>query len=134
MITFIDDDADDRFFFKESIEGLLDCSVCFEANDGEAAPRQLRKIEQLPNFIFLDVNMPRMDGHECLSELKKDAVLKSIPVIMYSTSFSEESISEYHKLGASGYLNKPTDMNKLPAYILEAIKRTLNSSEWQQFY
>lgn len=118
----IDDDEDDRFFFNEALTNILSSTICLEANNGEEALKLLRKYELLPHFIFLDVNMPRMDGHECLKHLKEDEKLKHIPVIMYSTSFSEESINEFHKLGALGFLNKPTDINKLPAQIIEAIK------------
>jgi len=118
----IDDDADDRFFFKEVITKKINSAACVEAYDCADALSQLRKADQLPNFIFLDVNMPRMNGRDCLKQLKRDGKLKQIPVIMYSTSFSEESIKEFHQLGASMCLNKPTDMNKLPAQIMEAIK------------
>ncbi len=65
-----------------------------------------------------------MDGRECLKQLKRDAKLKHITVIMYSTSFSQDSINEFHKRGASTYLNEPTDMNKLPAQILESLTFT----------
>ncbi len=128
IFMIIDDDADDRMFFKEALKEMLPSSVCLEANDGIAALEVLHNAEQLPDFIFLDINMPRMGGRKCLKELKKNAKLKSIPVIMYSTSFTEESINEFYKLGASSYLNKPTDMNKLPEQILEAIRRPLKLS------
>lgn len=123
FFMIIDDDSDDRFFFKEAVlTKILNSAVCLEAYDGADALSQLRKAEQLPNFIFLDVNMPCMDGRECLKQLKRDGKLKHIPVIMYSTYFSEESINEFLKLGASSYFNKATDMNELPAQIMEAIK------------
>jgi len=128
IFIIIDDDADDRMFFKEALNEIHPSSVCLEANGGIEALELLRNAEQLPNFIFLDINMPRMGGRECLKELKKNAKLKSTPVIMYSTSFTEESINELLKLGASSYLNKPTDMNKLPEQILEAITRTIKMS------
>lgn len=118
----IDDDEDDRFFFKEALMKKRSSAVCLEANNGVVGLEQLRKSEDLPDFIFLDVNMPRMDGLECLKALKVDGKLKHIPVIMYSTSFNHESINEFINFGASGCLNKPTDMNKLPALIFEAIK------------
>ncbi|MCY7422138.1 MAG: response regulator [Chitinophagaceae bacterium] len=121
----IDDDQDDRFFFKEAIHDMINSSVCLEANDGADALNQLRKAQQLPNFIFLDVNMPRMDGRECLKELQKDAKLKNIPVIIYSTYLSKQSIEEFRTLGASHYLIKPTDMNKLPEQILIAMTRSI---------
>jgi len=128
IFMIIDDDADDRMFFKEALKEMLPSSACLEANGGIEALQQLRNTEQLPDFIFLDINMPRMDGRECLKELKRDAELKNIIVIMYSTSFTVESIDEFYKLGASSYLNKPTDMNKLPEQILEAIRRPLKLS------
>jgi len=124
----IDDDPDDRMFFANALKQMLSSSVCIEAIGGIDALQQLRMTEQLPDFIFLDINMPRMDGRECLLELKKDALLKSIPVIMYSTSFTAKGIDKYYKLGAASCLHKPTDMNKLPAAILEAIKMPLKAS------
>ena len=126
IFMIIDDDEDDKFFFKEATEGMLNCLKCLFASDGADALSQLRKLEQLPNFIFLDVNMPRMDGKECLKELKKDAILKDIPVIMYSTTFTKESIAEFQTLGSAHYLLKPTNMIKLPEQILIAIKNARN--------
>jgi CheY-like chemotaxis protein len=122
IFMIIDDDEDDRFFFKEAITDMFSSAVCLEATDGVHALNHLQKAEQLPNFIFLDINMPRMDGKECLKELKKDATLKDIPVIMYSTYSSEKSIEEFRVLGSSHFLFKPTDMNKLPQQIREVIK------------
>ena len=123
IVMIIDDDEDDRFFFKEAIEGMLNFSVCCEAKDGVDALNQLRTAKKFPDFIFLDVNMPRMGGKECLKELEKDAKLKNIPVIMYSTSFTDKSIAEFRALGAYHYLNKPMDMSKLSEQILRAMTK-----------
>ena len=128
VFMLIDDDEDDRFFFKEALTDVLGSVDCLEANGCVEGLELLRKAEPLPHFIFLDINMPGMDGRECLKELRKDSKLKSIPVIMYSTSFSDKIIAELHALGASGCLNKPTDMNKLPAQILKAIRRPISLS------
>ncbi len=123
VFMIIDDDEDDRFFFKEAIEDVLKSPMCLEAINGEDALNQLRKITVIPDFIFLDVNMPRMDGRECLMEIKRDAKLKKCAVIMYSTSFSEDTIKEFVKFGASTCLKKPSDINKLPEQILDAINK-----------
>lgn len=128
IFMIIDDDEDDRYFFKEALTEMLSSTLCLEANDGVEALELLRKAEHLPDFIFLDMNMPRMDGRECLKELKKDVKLNNIMVIMYSTSFSEQSINEFYQLGAASYLKKPTDMNKLPEQILAAIDKSANLS------
>lgn len=128
VFMIVDDDADDRMFFEEALRKILPSSVCLEANGGIDALQQLRKAAQLPDFIFLDINMPRMDGRECLKELKSDAKLINIPVIMYSTSFNDRSEAEFRKLGASGYFIKPTDINKLPEQILLAMTRSIESA------
>lgn len=122
IYMIIDNDADDRFFFKVAVSKMSSAVHFLEANGCEEAIGLLRTAEQLPHFIFLDVNMPRLDGRDCLRQLKKDAKLNHVPVIMYSTTFSEETIHEFQQLGASNYLIKPTEINELPAQILEAIK------------
>lgn len=121
----IDDDADDRFAFTSALKEMLSSTECMEADSGDKALLQLREAEKLPDFIFLDVNMPRMNGYDCLKELKGDKKLQNIPVIMYSTYFNEQTIKEFRTLGASSYLDKPTDLSKLPEAIIEAIKRPL---------
>ena len=61
-----------------------------------------------PDFIFLDINLPKMDGFECLEEIKKDAGLKDIPVIIYTTSKSKKDYEKSQLLGAAGFLSKPS--------------------------
>lgn len=122
VFMIIDDDIDDRIFFKMAVKGIQLNTMTLEAKSGIEALQILRTIEQLPDYIFLDINMPRMDGRECLSEMKRDVALKHIPIIMYSTSFSDKSIAEFLALGAFGTLNKPTDMDTLPAHILDVIR------------
>jgi len=122
LFMIIDDDKDDCFFFREAIKDLENNSLCMEANSTEKALDTLRSTIELPDFIFLDVNMPRLNGYCCLIELKKDNRLKHIPVIMYSTSFSEESVEEFQKLGASYCLIKPMDISTLPDQIMAAVE------------
>jgi CheY-like chemotaxis protein len=126
VFMIIDDDEDDRFFFKEALADLRNSPRCLEAINGEDALNQLRKIDSVPDFIFLDVNMPRMAGRECLIEIKRDAKLKNCVVVMYSTSFSEETIKEFVNFGASTCLQKPTDINKLHEQILDVVNKSTN--------
>jgi len=125
IFMIIDDDKEDRFFFREALTEMLSSAICLEAKDGVEALQQLRQTDQLPDFIFLDIYMPRIDGRECLKELKKDEQLKSIPVIMYSASITKQNIDEFHKLGALSCLKKPNNVNKLPKEILQTIGRPL---------
>lgn len=67
-----------------------------------AAPR--------PNLILLDLNMPRMDGRECLAILKKDEALSDIPVVILTTSEVERDIAASYNMGAAGYITKPLDI------------------------
>ncbi|MEO8151065.1 MAG: response regulator [Bacteroidia bacterium] len=114
IFMIVDDDSDDREFFCEAVKEIDSSAECLIAVDGEDALKQLRSgIKQLPDFIFLDLNMPRMDGKTCLAELKKDEQLKNIPVIIFSTSSHQHDIDETHELGAAYFLPKPSDPRKL---------------------
>ncbi|MEP6514446.1 MAG: response regulator [Parafilimonas sp.] len=120
----VDDDADDCEFFCEAVSEI-DASVkCITIHSGEDALQKLRTgIKQLPDFIFLDLNMPRMNGRQCLIELKKDTRLKNIPVIIYSTSSAQKDIDETRQLGAAYFLTKPSDFQKLRKEIIFVLKK-----------
>ena len=114
VFLVIDDDPDDRYFFSEAIKKIDATARCLMATNGEEALMQLRNgIPRLPDLIFLDLNMPRMDGRLCLTEIKRDPMLKNIPVIILSTSSSRNDIEETAKLGAAYFITKPTDISKL---------------------
>lgn len=140
----IDEDQDDGSFLTEAIEGMFNSSVSIEANDVVDALNQLRKAEQFPDFIFLDVDMPRMNERECLKELKKDANLKAfrsscisllLPIkVLRNFRLSEHQVISTNAAARTGTKVtfdeakqevKPTDMNKLPAQILEAIGKPI---------
>lgn len=119
----VDDDADDIDFFCEAIREISEDALCYMARNGEEALKLLRqKLDPLPDYIFLDLNMPRMDGMACLAELKKDDALKNIPVIIYTTSGHQRDREATARLGADHYLVKPTSFKKLCADIVGAVK------------
>lgn len=110
----IDDDADDREFFREAVSQVFPGVQCQEAIDGVEALKKLRiESEQLPDYIFLDLNMPRMDGKSVLVELKKDCQLKHIPVGIFTTSSAPEDKEESLILGAASFITKPYEFEKL---------------------
>ncbi|RXJ45756.1 response regulator [Gelidibacter gilvus] len=119
----VDDDKDDRFFFRSAIRKYNPSFECIEAENGVDALQQLRKREELPDFIFLDLNMPKMDGKECLIELKKDKTLKNISVIIYSTSEYKVDKELTKKLGADYFLTKLSDIYPLPEELIIALKK-----------
>lgn len=70
-----------------------------------------------PDLILMDLNMPRMDGRECLAELKKDEALRNIPVVILTTSEVERDVVASYDLGASGYIAKPIDIEQFIAAV-----------------
>ena len=115
-ILLIDDDEDDHDIFREAISIVKpNCTMTF-AKDGEQGLTQLNSGLR-PDFIFLDVNMPKMDGKEFLMNVKGNPDLKKIPVIIYSTSKHKSALGEYIALGATNYITKPSEFNLLLSYL-----------------
>jgi DNA-binding response OmpR family regulator len=114
VILIVDDDGEDRELFREAIMEIDPAIQCFSAKDGRDALNQMNfEMIVLPDFIFLDINMPIMNGKECLTEIKKHARFKHIPVIMYSTTSDTKEIKGYYTLGAHDFLIKPHNFKKL---------------------
>lgn len=103
----IDDDIDDQEIFALALSQIGEQFQCIVADNGYEALQLLKNQVNLPHYIFLDLNMPRMNGKECLKELKKIERLKNIPVIIYSTSSSILDIADTRALGASDFITKP---------------------------
>jgi CheY-like chemotaxis protein len=109
----IDDDLDDQEIFALALSKIrfdFDCTV---ANNGLEALKRLENSSELPDYIFLDLNMPRMNGKECLKELKRSVRLRSIPVVIYSTSSSLSDINDTKQLGAKEFIIKPFSLAEL---------------------
>jgi CheY-like chemotaxis protein len=106
IFLLIDDDVDDSELFREALEET-DRSVFLHCSEnGEEALKLLKEIDK-PSIIFLDINMPRMNGWECLKKLKSSAEYKDIPVIMYSTSSHQREVDIAIDLGALSFFTKP---------------------------
>lgn len=109
----VDDDEDDREIFMIALKDLSPDIDCHLACDGVDALDKLRKLPTLPDFIFIDLNMPRMNGKECISEIKKDGRLLAIPVVIYSTSSSLRDQQDARRLGALHFFTKPSSIHAL---------------------
>lgn len=112
-ILYIDDDEEDREIFKEALETIDPSIICNVVSDGRQGLNTLEELVVVPDFIFVDVNMPVMNGKQFLKELKKTIRLRTIPVIMYSTTSQPREIQEYARLGASEFLIKPASFKKV---------------------
>jgi len=123
IFLLVDDDEDDCAFFCEAVSKIDSSVKCLTAFNGEDALYKLRiNINSLPHFIFMDLNMPCMDGKQCLRELKKDVQLKHIPVIIFSTSSSPRDVKETLKLGAAYFITKPVTLTKLQEEITHVME------------
>lgn len=108
----IDDDDDDRDIFALALENAHGISRCIMAKNGVDAVKIINETDFIPEYIFIDLNMPLMSGKECLSALKKSR-LATVPIIVYTTSSNCKDVEETKKLGAAHYLVKPTSITAL---------------------
>ena len=105
-ILLVEDDIDDQYFFREALSLLSPALSCQVAENGVEA---LKLLKELPLFdiIFMDINMPKMNGIECLQVLKSNDSYKNIPVVILSTSSDQAYIERCKILGATYYFTKP---------------------------
>lgn len=121
-IMLADDDEDDRLFFKEAFEEVKIKYKISTFNDGEQLMDYLYEAgNPLPDIIFLDLNMPRKSGIECLKEIRNNDRLKKISVAIYSTSSSEQDIEDTFVSGANVYIKKPNDFNMLKKILSDVV-------------
>jgi CheY-like chemotaxis protein len=111
-ILNVDDDFEDSEIFCEAVSAIDPAIICLVARSADEALTILNSDIELPAYIFLDINMPKVDGNTCLHEIKKDARLMNIPVIMYSTHHPKTDLQVYKDLNA-GFLVKQNSFNAL---------------------
>lgn len=110
----VDDDEDDREILMIALKEVCDNPDCTIAVNGKDALSKLQVDEHfVPDYIFLDLNMPVLNGKECLKEIKKTPRLDTIPVIIYTTSSYYKDVEELEKLGSSHFLVKPSAIDDL---------------------
>ncbi|WPR70247.1 response regulator [Flavobacterium sp. NG2] len=122
IITLADDDEDDRLFFTDAFDELKINTVVNTVNDGRELLRFLNHPDTvLPNIIFLDLNMPIMNGIDCLKEIKQNEKFKDIVIAIYSTSSSDKDVENTFVLGANIYIKKPSNFNDLKKILSEVV-------------
>jgi CheY-like chemotaxis protein len=123
-ILMADDDADDRMMAQDAMrENRLENSFrCVE--DGQElmdyltrSGKYARQHAPRPGLILLDLNMPRKDGRQALSEIKSDPELRRIPVVILTTSKTEEDVLRSYDLGANSFITKPVTFDRLVAIV-----------------
>ena len=121
-ILLVDDDPEDATLFSIALKSVDATAIFTHAPDSCSAMDLLHNVQPLPDFIFLDINMPGMNGKECLREIKHHSGLCDIPVIMHSTSNYGKDIEDTRALGASYYMIKPmmyTDLEDMIRFIIK---------------
>ncbi|MBA2501171.1 MAG: response regulator [Chitinophagaceae bacterium] len=120
-ILLVDDQEDDLYIFKRALK-QVDVSVkCVTAESGkEAVEKLMEDAEFLPDYIFMDLNMPVMDGKKSIREIRKVKNNKHTPIIIHSTKNLKEDAVNLIETGASFYFQKPNSIDELAA-ILEKI-------------
>jgi CheY-like chemotaxis protein len=113
LILLVDDDAEDRELFAEAVHTIDPSITCTLIHTCEDSLKALDELKELPEYIFLDINMPGMNGIKCLEEIRKRKAFKDIQVIMYSTSRNPKEISSSTTLGANAFLTKPSNFGEL---------------------
>jgi CheY-like chemotaxis protein len=120
FIFLADDDDDDRFLFQEALNEITLPTKLSSVRDGEQLMDFLAA-NSLPDVLFLDLNMPRKDGFQCLIEIKKNEKFKKLPVIIFSTSFQPDAVDKLYENGAQYYIRKPSNFEHFKKVILHAI-------------
>jgi CheY-like chemotaxis protein len=121
-ILIVDDDPDDSDLFCETVGDINPFINCMVAANGQDALLFLKKSTLLPDVIFLDINMPRMNGEECLKELKKNSLFQHIPVVIYTGSKMKEEVLQVMRLGAFNFITKPVKVRDIRSEIVRALE------------
>ena len=131
-ILLADDDTDDCIFFKEALDELPLSTHLTVVHDGEQLMQLLKnETNEFPDVLFLDLNMPRKNGFECLCEIKENEKLKDLLVVMFSTSFprdrkyEEDMINRLLKIGAHDFIRKSDNLAQLKEFIHQVINRAV---------
>ena len=122
-VFLIDDDFDDQEFFSLAVKKLNGGNECVFAKDGQHGLEMIRADDQFkPDYVFIDYNMPRMNGIELLVELKKIDRFHETPIYMYSTTDNPATMEESKKLGATGFIVKPSGLQVLVEILKVIVK------------
>jgi CheY-like chemotaxis protein len=131
-VFLADDDEDDRDFFSLALKKVNSRALLTVASNGAEALEYFKKRNPAPHFIFLDINMPRVNGIDCLKQIRQVYPAATVPVIMLSTSRSSQMVELSFTNGASFYVQKPNHIGDLAEqlkYCLEHLSTPVHGSD-----
>jgi len=127
-ILLAEDDADDRELFLEAI-ALVDPAIQVKTvENGEILISYLKEAVVFPDCIFLDLNMPRKNGKQCLVEIRRNKSTEKIPIVIYTTSPSNRDIDETYNQGASCFIRKPNSFEELKELLDRYVKSSFQDT------
>jgi len=130
-IYLADDDADDCMLFEEALREVCDHTELTTAYDGaELINLMETTVPPSPDVIFLDLNMPKKNGFECLEHIRKTVKWKDIPIVIFSTSGQEEMINQVYQKGANYFIRKPGSFPKLKQAIRQILDIDWAKHSW----
>lgn len=117
QVLLVDDNPADVVLAREALAGGRHQSRIYHVQDGEEAIAFLRQLGRhanatRPDLVILDLNLPKKDGRAVLADIKVDTNLRTIPVVVYSTSRSNQDIRRSYELGANCYVHKPATLDE----------------------
>lgn len=113
MVLVVEDEPADVALLQLAFEQCSPWPRVDVVNNGEQALSWLRRQPRRPDWVLLDLNLPRMGGKEVLRELRKDPELGQLPVVVFSSSVNLQDVTECYELGANCYVEKPYEFGKL---------------------
>lgn len=134
-VFLVDDDEDDRSFFVEVLQQIDNSIIITEASDGiELMEILSRPPVPLPEIIFMDINMPRMSGFECLEAIRNHGTaLRELKIIMLSTCGNPETVEKAQQLGATYYAVKPSSLTGLRKLLSEVLETDMLQQPQKKF-
>jgi len=121
-ILLAEDDEDDCFLFKNALEDLPLTFRLITVQNGEELMLLLNDSSRpLPDVLFLDLNMPRKNGFECLKEIRGNETLNQLPVIIFSSAYAPDIVDQLYKDGAQYYVRKPDDISQYKKVIYQSL-------------
>jgi CheY-like chemotaxis protein len=123
-ILLVEDNPDDVLITKRALSKGKISNALYVVNNGEEAIKFLRKEDEYkgvctPALVLLDLNMPKMDGFQVLKEIKNDEILKSIPIIVLTTSDRDNDIDDAYKYGCNSYIVKPVSFENFIKTVID---------------
>lgn len=122
FVLYAEDDIDDFYLFSETLRSIDPSVQVINTRDGFETLKYLESELELPDVIFLDINMPSMDGKSCLKEIRRDERYKSVPVVIYTTSRNPLDKEHCIELGAADYIQKPNNVTDATEQLSRHIK------------